>query len=279
MFHIAKKRNHPDNALNNFFKYLYKETNKMPRKREKIVIGINSLVATTHAAYSNHMQMFYRLGRSYPQFDFCFVNPPRMSIDRMRNTAAETALDIEAKYLLFVDDDVLIPWPFDFLNKLIQCKAPIAAADVLIRGYPFNHMLFKYTDKSNTGLEQIQNFPKNHKLGQLPVDAVGFSLALIDTKYLLQLPKPYFITGVNNTEDIYFCVKMRDKFPDCKIMADTSIKCGHILWSEVIDADNKVAYKKYFETMNGKPDKKKIKDDEFRGRLYLDLVKKEMGIK
>src|ERR1035437_9862470 len=114
------------------------------KERQKIVIGINSLIATTQPAYANHIQLFYRLGRSYPKIDFCLVNPPRMSIDRMRNLTATTALDIEASHLLFIDDDVLIPQPFDFLNKLLACKAPIAAGDVIVRGWPFMHMLFKY---------------------------------------------------------------------------------------------------------------------------------------
>lgn len=237
--------------------------------RQRIVVGINSLVSTTHAAYSNHMQLFYRLGRSYQDIDFCFVNPPRMSIDRMRNLAAETALEIEASHLLFIDDDVLIPTPFDFLRKLIACDASIACADVLVRGYPFNHMMFRYTNKARTGLALMPNVPL--VLGPIPVDAVGFSVALIKTELLRDLAKPYFVTGVTNTEDVYFCVKARDKFPDCRIIADTSIQCGHILWSEIIDANNKNSYKRYHDAQFGKPKKEPKTDD--RGNAYYNLVR------
>jgi hypothetical protein len=250
-------------------------TNKIAQlpKKPIITIGINSLVSTTHAAYSNHMQLFYRLGRAYPDFDFCFVNPPRMSIDRMRNLAADTALDNGSEYLLFIDDDVLIPYPFDFLRKLIACDAPIAAADVLIRGYPFNHMLFRY-NKDKTGLNQMKNVPK--KLGQIPVDAVGFSVCLIRVDLLRKMNKPYFITGINNTEDIYFCVNARDKFPNLRIIADTSIQCGHILWNEVIDAINKENYKNYFEAQF--PEVKKAENKD-RGEAYYNLMRETFRVK
>src|ERR1019366_8819973 len=127
--------------------------------RTRIVVGTNSLVSTVQPAYANHCQMWYRFGKHYPNVDFCFVNPPRMSIDRMRNLAAETALDIEASHLLFIDDDVLLPQPFDFLDKLLALDVDIAAADVLIRGYPFQHMIFKW-NKEKTGLTVLGKIPR-----------------------------------------------------------------------------------------------------------------------
>lgn len=241
--------------------------------KPKIVVCINSLVATVQPAYSNHIQLFYMFGRHYNKYHFVLVNTPRMSIDRCRNLAAETALDVQAKYLLFIDDDVLIPQPFDFLEKLINMKADIAAADVLIRGYPFNHMFFKY-NKDKTGLLAVPSLPKAHKAGRFEVDAVGFSCCLIDTKLLVELPKPYFITGINNTEDIYFCMKARDKFPDCSIVVDTSIMCGHILWSEIIDSLNKKNYKTYHEKQFGKPAKVNLD----RGEFYLKVTKATLGL-
>lgn len=241
------------------------------KKRQIIVVGINSLVNTSQAAYSNHIQLFYRLGRNYPNIDFCLINPPRMSIDRMRNVAAETALDLEASHLLFIDDDVIVPRPFDFLDKLIACDSDIACGDVLIRGYPFNHMIFRY-NKAKDGLLQMPNVPK--KLGPIKVDAVGFSLCLIKTSLLREIPKPYFITGVTNTEDIYFCVKAREKFPDCTIVCDTSIECGHILWSEIIEPRNKKNYKRYYDAQFGKPEKVKTED---RGLPYYNIVKNRVG--
>lgn len=239
------------------------------KKQQKIVVGINSLVSTTQPAYSNHIQLFYRLGRNYRNIDFCLVNPPRMSIDRMRNLSARTALEIEASHLLFIDDDVLIPYPFDFLTKLLDCKADVAAADVIIRGWPFNHMMFNY-NKDKSGLNVVHDVDK--KLGPTECGAVGFSCCLISTELLRELPPPYFVTGASNTEDIYFCVKAKNKFPKVKIVCDTSIQCGHILSAEVIEPGNLKEYRHYFERQFKPPKPTKVKGGD-RGTPYYNLVR------
>jgi hypothetical protein len=238
------------------------------KSKPKILVGINSLVSSMQPAYSNHIQLFYRLGRSYSKIDFALYNPSRMSIDRMRNQCAETALDMEASHLLFIDDDVLIPHPYDFLEKLLACKADIAAADVLIRGWPFDHMFFNYSDKEHIGLRAVSKVKK--PLGPIEVDAVGFSCCLISVELLKKLRKPYFVTGLNNTEDIYFCVLAKDTDPKCKIMVDTSIKCGHIFGPEIIDSDNITNYRQYFKKqfMPQLTDKEK----QFRGINYYNVM-------
>lgn len=240
----------------------------------KITVGINSLVSTMHSAYGNHINLFYRLGRSYQDIDFILVNPPRMSIDRFRNLAASVALESESDYLLFLDDDVLVPQPFDFLRKMIPTDADIIAGDVIIRGWPFDHMIFQNKLDENgksIGLEALKDIDES-KRGLIDCVAVGFSLCLIKTSLLKKIQRPYFVTGINNTEDIYFCVKAKDYFPDVRIMADTTIKCAHVLWEEVISADNKFNYKEYYEKQNKiEPDDESRRD---RGQKYLDAVEK-----
>lgn len=241
----------------------------------RIVVGINSLTSSQYPAYSNHLQVFYRLGRCYPDIDFCLVNPCRMSIDRMRNMAAEIAMDIEAKYLLFLDDDVIVPAPFDFLTKLMALDADITAGDVIIRGYPFDHMLFRHPGgKKERGLKTLARLPKQR--GPYPVDAVGFSLALIKVELLKKMSLPFFITGLRNTEDVYFCLKAREEHPETTIMADTSIMCGHILWPEIMDSLNKKNYKKYYELQFGKG--QQDEEAENRGEKYLRSTKKVLHV-
>lgn len=233
------------------------------KRKLKIVVGTNSLTSTRHQAYSNHCQFWYRLGRSTPH-DYIFVNPDRMSIDRMRNMAAEVALGQEADYLLFIDDDVLIPK--DSLTRLLTADVDIIAGDVMIRGYPFPHMLFKQDKKG--GLKSMQAVPK--KRGVIDVDAVGFSLCLIKTSLLSKLTKPYFVTGTHNTEDIYFCLKAKAEVPKVTIKADTSVICSHILWDETISSYNRKYFKRYYEQQNPEDCKQEPRD---RGAEYLALVK------
>jgi len=216
-------------------------------KKLKIVVGINSLSISQQPAYSNHIQFFYRLGRSYSNIEFCLVNPPRMSIDRMRNMSAEVTLKGEFDYLLFLDDDVLVPESRECasLAMLLDADADIVAGDVMISGYPFNHMYFRY-DEDKVNLNQVEH-TSEHKQELQDVDAVGFSLCLIKRDLLLDVPKPFFVTGTNNTEDIYFCLKAKAVKPETTIKVDTRIVCSHILWPELISADNVENFKKYYE--------------------------------
>lgn len=248
----------------------------------KITIGINSLVSTMHSAYGNHLQTFYNLGRKYSDIDFILNNPARMSIDRMRNMTAEVALQSESDYILFLDDDVLVPISdnHQWLRKLIACNADIVAGDVLIRSYPFDHMIFKYVeiepaippDDMGRGRSARNQLQPLSKLEPEPfeVDAVGFSCCLIDVEILKEMHKPYFVTTPNHsTEDIYFCMKAKDAIKDLKIMCEPTIICGHILWEEIITSVNRAAYSTYCESLysNNGP----INTD--RGEEYYNKIK------
>jgi hypothetical protein len=216
-------------------------------KKLKVVVGINSLTECQWPAYNSHLELFYNIGKRFPQMDLILVNPSRVGIDRMRNLAAQVCIESEADYLLFIDDDV-IP-PFDSLQRLIACEADIAAGDVLIRGYPFDHMCFRWTADDKKVMKALPDYGEETGL-VIDVDAVGFSLCLIKRELFQKVSAPYFITGLNHTEDVYFCLKARDADPGCTIVVDTTLKCGHILWSEIISSHNKKDYKEYFEKQN-----------------------------
>lgn len=236
----------------------------------KIVICINSLVSTVQPAYSNHIQFFYRLGRDMPDLETCLVNPSRMSIDRTRSLAAEVCLEKEFDYLLFLDDDVLVPHK-NSLQKLIQADADIVAGDVIIRGWPFNHMMFRYADDAKTQLKPLASLPEGEE-GVIDVDAVGFSYCLIKAEVLRKIPKPFFVTGPTNTEDIYFCLKAKKHLPELTIKVDTSVTCAHILWAEAIDNRNLEHFKDYYKAAYADmlPPDPEAKD---RGEKYLEMVK------
>jgi hypothetical protein len=215
-------------------------------KRKKIVVGVNTLTAVSQPIYSNHCQFWYQLGKRYPQFDFILNNPRRMSIDNMRNMTAKVALENDVDYILFIDDDVLVP--IDTLGQLLSCDADIAAGWTLIRGYPYKNMFFKYMDEARTALTNWQD-PVKAEDGFFHVDAVGFSCCLIKMSHVKRVTQPYFITGPYNTEDIYFCIKSLKEHPDTKIVVHPGVLTSHILGLEAIDPLTRDAYKTYFETL------------------------------
>lgn len=238
----------------------------------KIIVGVNTLTSVDTLAYSNHCQMWFRFGRGYQDIDFILNHPRRMSIDNMRNMTAKVALDNNCDYILFLDDDVLVP--IDGLRRLLQCEADIAAGWTIIRGYPFKNMFFRFQDEAKT---QLENWSDPVEEGILKCDAVGFSFALIKVDLLRKVKPPYFVTGPYNTEDIYFCMKVRQSLPDATIVVDTSVKTSHILGPELIDPLSKELYKDYYEKLfpeaaNYKEGPVENKFDESDGISYEDLL-------
>lgn len=203
--------------------------------------------------------------------DFIISNPSRMSIDRMRNMTAKVALEARADYILFLDDDVIVP-PNMGLEQLLACKADVAAGKICVRGYPFDYMSFY---KAKDG--QLLMDKKLPKKGILEREAVGFSFALLKVATLKRMPEPYFITGLNHTEDVYYCMRLKALDKKITIKVNCECDCGHILWPEIIHEVNREAYNKYFmdinkitRAKNGTGGASKSKD---RGAEYLKRVK------
>lgn len=236
------------------------------------MIGVNTLTQVDQLAYVNHCQFWYRLGKNHPDIEFALSCPRRASIDRMRNQTAQATLENNFDYLMFVDDDVLVP--VDGLKKLLEADADIAAGHTVIRGYPYNNMFFKYEeDKTLT----YDNEPVLNERGLIECAAVGFSFVLIKTSLIKKVPPPYFVTGTHNTEDVYFCLKAKEYNPETTIVVDPAVRTGHILGSEVVEPDNKEALKKFFEDQYPQLLKKKHPEKDDRGNGYLGLVKETLS--
>jgi GT2 family glycosyltransferase len=243
----------------------------------KVMIGINTLTSIDQMAYVNHIQFFYRLGRNHPNIEFGLCSPRRMSIDRMRNITAKEAVDNNFDYVMFVDDDVLVP--LDAFDKLLKCNSDIAAGWTLIRGYPFNNMFFKFVEGCKDKLDYYKDEIIPGSI--ISCDAVGFSCVLIKTSLLKNIPPPWFVSGTHNTEDIYFCLKAKDLDPNCTILVNTSVITGHILGSEIISPLNKQSYIKYVEESDSiiTSEKNSCKDhidSSDRGDYYLNMIKESL---
>lgn len=236
----------------------------------KILVGINNLTSVYQPIYANHMQLWYRLGRNLPEHEFGLCNPNRMSIDRMRNFAAAAAMECDFDWLVFIDDDVLVP--FDCISKLlkrVESGFNVVSGVTLIRGYPFHPMIFDFSDKENHYVDDYKD--KADATGMLTCDAVGFSLCMIRVELLKKMVPPFFITGTNFTEDVYFCQRAKTQVPDVKIGADVTIETAHLLGPEFINPENKEFRLIYEETLNPGLVKKKTRD---RGLDYF----KELGV-
>jgi glycosyltransferase involved in cell wall biosynthesis len=163
-----------------------------------------------------------------------------MTIDACRNAAVKTALDANFDYVMFIDDDVLVP--FDAWARLKSHDKHIVAGWTVIRGYPYLNMFFRFKDG---GLKNYNDLPIDTK-ELTKVDAIGCSCVLIKCDVFKQIPPPYFVTGTHNTEDIYFCMKARDYVKDLEIYVDPLVKTPHMLAMEAVTPENR-AFRKAFD--------------------------------
>ena len=231
------------------------------------MIGVNTLSSLDQPVYANHCQAWFRMGRNMTDYDFALNAPRRASIDRMRNQTAELAIAHGFDYACFIDDDILIP--FDGLQRLVAADKDVIAGWTIIRGYPFDNMIFKWDEKKE-GLLKWNDFPE--KEGLLEVGAIGFSFALIKTSVLKAMPPPYFVTGPHNTEDIYFCVKAQRYIPDLKIHVDLSVKTAHCLGPDYINPDNKQNFVEFYKV--NYPELTEDSSSGERGNSYLMDIKR-----
>lgn len=232
-------------------------------KTVKVLILVNTLTSVNSFVYSNHIEFFVWHAKNHPEIEFVFFSPHRMSIDAARNTAADYAFHTDCDYLMFIDDDVMVPK--DCLWRLLQDGKDICAGLVIIRGYPFNVMAFKFKKPTKAQLEEFKesginrigffnDLPKkNGKLQKLvKCDAVGFSLCLIKVDVLKKMEAPFFVTGTGHTEDVYFCLRAQKEIPKVGIFMDTSLECGHMLDAHPVAWSNRAALSKFQETIEPK---------------------------
>lgn len=164
---------------------------------------------------------------------------PEPCIDVVRDKAVSFALQNGAKWLFFLDSDV-IP-PEDVIPRLLSHGKPIVAA-LYVRRHnpPFNEML-----RLTAGTASLRPIMDNEYVdGSLvECDAVGTGCVLIDTS-IFELVKPWNVTldGMSArpqwfmwtewrlqpgmSEDFAFFVRCRQH--GIPIYCDTSLKCKHI---------------------------------------------------
>jgi hypothetical protein len=231
----------------------------------KTLICTNTLTLVNQVAYANHIQFYFRLGRNNLKDEFALFTPVRMTIDSCRNAAVKTALQHDFDYVMFIDDDVLVP--FDAYNRLKAADKDVIAGWTVIRGYPFNNMFFKYDE--NKQLQHLNDVELNAK-DLIQVDAIGCSCVLIKCELFKKIPPPYFVTGTGHTEDIYFCLKAKQHVPDVSIFVDPLVKTPHMLAHEAVTPENRLLRKQLAEDED--PSILQPINYGDRGQEYLDRI-------
>ncbi len=237
----------------------------------KLFLGINVLEHVSARPYLSHLNFVGDCHKDFPGMTMFLYTPYRCSIDRMRNESAKLALEYECDYLMFIDDDVIVE--AHTLKSLVDANADIAMAETYVRGGDFNAMFFKYVNDKLEHLNDYKDFVDEK--GIIRVDAVGFSCVLIKCDLLRKLSTPYFITGDNFTEDVYFCIKAVHELgaDNVKMIVDTKIPTGHEMMPGIVTRDNVKLLRQFTKDEDAalKMGDQKLTSPD-RGDIYSDQI-------
>ena len=168
--------------------------------------------------------------------------------DKARNTIVDEAIKKNIDTLVFVDSDMIIPaGSFTKLWKVFkERKEPLVSGHAYRRGYPFTCIWSKVIgENAEGGITQVDAESGVHE-----IDGTGMFFCLIDLKWVREnLEKPYFFQGwdehgVQQSEDIYFCNKIRKA--GGKVLGIADLECGHIYAKTIITRRNVEGLRKEF---------------------------------
>ena len=221
------------------------------------ILGICTLTSVNNKAYASHLEWAYKLAKNNPEWRFSLWTPYRMSIANFRNYLAKIALKTDSDRLLFIDDDAVLTKHMDLFERLLKRDKHIVMPVVYIRGYPFRPMIFKWVDKKGLKVgEKMMDFYDDFKTdgkiqedGLLEVAALGCHCTMIKTEVLRAIDEPYFLTGMYNTEDVYFCMKCHEQIENIEIFIDTTFSIAHLVDNLYVDDENVEIMREFYEKL------------------------------
>ena len=196
----------------------------------KVMIGEPSQGHVDVIAHDNRKDMFFEMARLERESKFRFFSGTtgRMMVTFARDTLADEAMKQGCDWVLFIDDDMIVP------KKMFTALARhMDHADIIVplcfqRVHPYKPVIYKTTLHDNDGKPYFDN---HHYLDYPPnsvfeVGTAGFGVALVKMEVFRKMPTPWFFSNTSVGEDIYFCI--RAKQLGFKILCDSRIKIGHL---------------------------------------------------
>ena len=142
-------------------------------------------------------------------------------IDANRNLVVEGFLaNTDLRWLVMTDDDI-VP-SVDAFELLIDPAAPVCFAPVpIIIGTPPRLVANVRRSKAAGWLP----WPVDPSLGMFEVESAGTGLVAIRRDALEAIPPPWFRSDATQTEDIYFCRRVREV--GIVLHARADVQCDH----------------------------------------------------
>lgn len=201
----------------------------------RIVIGIPCWDKVAPEVLDDYMRFMYYLGRRYTEHEFWLGIKTKSEQFRARNAIVEAAYQVNADYLLMMDDDHVIDVDkhnyasdkYEFLRTLISHmeadkKLGLVGALYYHRGGQCRPVLLV---KAEDGQYRFLN--DNEITGGLQyVDIQGGGCMLIRMTAMDFVGAPWFVPETEYGTDFQICLKLASA--GYKVACDTSIEIGHV---------------------------------------------------
>lgn len=208
--------------------------------------------------HDNRLDFYMKLKEfeinSEGKYKFFTMNTHRLIIAYARELICEQAVKANMDYVLFIDDDMIVP--FDMIEKLLEHDADIVSPLAVTRRWPYEPVIYtmKNTEPDEEGNVKMFSEPNlSWEKGDIvEADAIGFGVVLLKVSTLKKVKKPWFFTSQAVGEDILFCFKAKSELgDDFKILVDTGIDVGHMAepeaktWQDFLKEKDTDRYKQF----------------------------------
>lgn len=199
--------------------------------KPRVVIGVPCYREVAPEILEDWMRFLYHLGRRVTQFDFCLAIKTKSEQFRARNAVVTAAQQVNADWLLMLDDDMVINSlvttgpsnAYDFLTTLIGHDKDVCGALYYQRGGHCEPVLMAQVPESK-GYRFLRDDEITHGLQR--VDVAGGGCLLIKMRVFDKLQAPYFAPEHDYGTDIQLC--RQATAAGFEVWADTSIELGHL---------------------------------------------------
>ncbi len=204
-----------------------------------MALGVIGVSTAEQGRYASFWAAFSGLHRPV---DALTVIASGSNIAENRNTITQVMLDQKADWVLYLDDDHILPQ--DVLTKLLVADKDIISALYVQRQPPFNPVLMEY-ELPDGGF--IQKQLDSTDQGVIEVAAAGAGCLLVKRRVIEALTAPYWTLGQLNSgtwgDDLHFCSRVRAT--GFNIFCDLNVTLGHsmtgVVWPRWNEHDGWVA--------------------------------------
>lgn len=202
----------------------------------RIVIGIPCYQNVSAETLEDYMRLAYYCGRRMPQHEFVLAIKSKSEQFRARNAIVEGALQLNADYLFFLDDDHVIDWEttsgpnsrYGMVQALIDHlendpEMGICGVVYYHRGAQCRPVLMK---KGNDGgYYWLRDDEVRGELQEVAVQGGG--CMMLKMSMFDKIQSPWFEPEFEFGTDVQICKKASEA--GYKVCCDTSIQIGHVL--------------------------------------------------